>query len=1513
MRKIYLILWMLLIPLATIFFPNSAYAQSDAEYNAAMATIVDGTGYFITTEYEDVKYYLTSDGNLTDEQEYAAVFVFKKTDGGGFKTYGYFLDGGVGNYFSNPVSGDNLNDVKLNTHTIEGCRTTWDAQVFFLNSDGKYAIRATNAAYASSSWGLVGSSFWTVKEGSSLPLAGYSYDVNYVWELQEAPNRDKILAVLQGIINIYEAQLYDETGGKESMNVGTGYGQHPDVETWENFKELLVRVDDAWAFLYDDEDYINDPDCPSFDEALDWKNQADSMYNKILSTEIQYMMPQDGYYRIIANLLYTDNNKTKFVDKAIAASYSKDHQNKGVYETLDRSKANFLWKLTKSESGDSIMIQNAGMGTYLSFSSPKENRLVMTDDVADASYVMFDYAGLDFVENSEDLGNGKEDQDIFYIRLAGQDKGGSNYVHQLGHGAVENAGTYKGHAGKDSGTEQELCFWAPTFTKTNTDKGTSEWYLEYVPDEEAEELIEAFAIVRDHDILVAKNQELRDKVLESLTVAKDVIKTKMITSASQMASPFSQNDFGNKDGGDLSAGVLIDEDKSTYWHSAWSNPPQEPHYIQISDVQGMVGDCEFYLCERSGASNDRPTDFTIYGTDDASLLEMKLGESWQENWSEIATLKVPNFAAGAENYIPFNVEKAYPYIRVVCTHTDCGSSNISYRYFWHAAELQIYTVRDNPNSQFAALGEVAEELERIYNENVDVADEDITLELYQALLDAFDAFNTSMVDPTELRNALSTYATLTKGVVEGSGPGLWNDASIASGFDNLYNEVKEYDEAGKYSAEQNHKYAVMLKAMSKSVMEQANGVKTDKWYHIMFPTEEMYTNYGFDPSSPGGDSKVVDDPNQWGYYVIPGVRTDETEINDEQKEVATGKYFLEFATSETNRVGMSMYFANPEAIEDPDMSMFRFIEQKASDKVDYTSLFSDVKENVLMALDMSTTYTKGEALITDGAQLSSNASDSSEGLHIEYLVDGNPNTYWHSDYHSNVLEPGYIQVALNEPVSGLIQIDVTRRQNASNGHIVRMFVQGSNDAESWTNVGYIETPFTSQNESVTSAPINLNGTYSYLRFTTTYRYGTDSGGNTEFDPFAEITSKDEYNKKWTYFHAAEFQIYPVTANKELSERGAALQQAYWDANRVVLKDVTEDQVTSVYQAYRDYQSEFNTTEGKVVLPNGTDKPAATYVIQNKATGLFLNCKGANNANNSLELIPTFFDYKALGFQRSLIHGTRIDGGNCSYLHSQNFDHRFVTWNATTPNSNSGLVIVEADEEFSVPESFSFYRDVKPGRIADWCNSVSITPEDAPEDAHAYSAVGFYTEENGDSIMTFLAVKEIETIEAGQPALYIYADTTEYEPEDDFVEPIKFTMPSDQELVLEGAMENGLFGTISQYSLQKDEIYFNANKVARCAEDNGVTVTQCSAVLRLSECPQIDPYEVDFDFSIFLDSAGSDVLDGVKSLPAAIQNLSKAGAVYSMDGKLLRTNATLNSLKSLGKGMYILNGVKVAVK
>ena len=1491
----YLFLLMLLFPLATMFGSGDAYAQTDEEYNAAMAAIKDGGAYYIVTDVEGIKYYLTADGYLTDDKLDAGLFLFKKTAGGEFKTYGWQLDGGAGNYFSNPASSGNINDTKLNTHAISGCRNTWEAQVFFLNENGKYAVRATNAASTTSTsgWNWVGQSFWAVKEGIT---AGYSFDVNYIWKLELPTDKSQIESILNSIVVDYEEQVWDDEEGY-TMNMGTEFGQHTDVETWLKFWNLLQEVyQTAQKLVDEDYDYDSDPNAPTLEWANFVKSAADSMYQKILDSERPYMMPQDGYYRIISRLRYSSTAaESGYVDKAFAASISSEHANKGVYATINRNRADFLWKLT--QHGDSIEIQNAGMGTYISFSSPAENRVVMTTNVNDASHMVFDYAGNDFVETDDD----SFEKDIFYIRLASKPRGGSNYFHQLSHSSKLDVATASGNSGTDSGKEMELSFWAATFDKT-TDRGTSEWYLEYVPDDEAEELIEAFAYIRDHDVLVEKNNDLRAKVKDALLVAKDSIRTELITDASQMTSPYSYNELtGGRDGGNLSEGVLIDGDKSTYWHSSYSTVPDNGlHYIQLSNMQDMVGDCELYLCQRA-ASNDHPSEFTLYGSDDP--------EAEREDWEEMVVLKIPNTGSGEENTISFKVEKPYPYVRV--TATDCIGSSYGNRTFWHAAELQISTVRANPNSQYASLGEVAEILDRIYNENISVDDADVTREMYEALYNAYEAFLKAMVDPTELRDALATYADFTKAVVEGPNPGQWKNIDIASAFDALYKEVQEYNESGRYSLAQNHKYAVMLKAMAKSVMEKANGINTDKWYRIMFPTEEMYTNYNLDPAGVGGKSDYEDQPYMFGSFIAPGVRTSEKETvvdseTGEDSEVT--HYIVEPIGGEDLRDGLGMYMFDDELIKDKDASMFRFIEREV-DAVNYTPLFSEVKENMSMALDMSTTYKKGEPLITDASQLSSNAPDPQEGLHIEYACDGNPNTFWHSDYHKQYLEPAYLQVALNQPVSGLIQVDVTRRQNSGYGHIVRMYIQGSTDAENWTNVGYLEVPYTNMNETVTTMPVDLDGTYSNLRFILTQR-AISGGVSPEYDPFAVITSADQYDKEggWTYFHVAEFQIYPVTADKELSARGKALQQAFTAANKVVLKDAAAEDYSAAVKAYKEYQTEFNNSVGKAVLPEGADKVAPNYAIQNKATGLFVYAKGTNTNDVALRLIPTFYEYSAMGYERSLLHGKNPDGKDCAYLHVQNSNHRFCTWNDAGITTNSPLVIRETGEAYVAPTEFTFYENVKPGKIYNWCNSVTVTPQEIPEGSSAYAPLGQYIMEDA----LFLALKSIETIEAGKPAFFIYGDTLNYNSGEDDAEAVKFTMAADHELVVEGDTLNGVIGILGDHTLLPHEFYFSGNHPV-WIKTSGYYVHPYGgwgAVVDLFSCPMVDP-DGDYDFSICL--AEGEEETGLKNVSTVVEKISQPGAVYSMDGKLLRTNATLNSLKSLGKGMYILNGIKVLIK
>ncbi|MBO4549535.1 MAG: hypothetical protein J5733_02285, partial [Bacteroidaceae bacterium] len=177
-------------------------AQTDAEYEAALAAIQDGGQYYITTEYEGYKYYLTADGNLQgvadeDDVSNCQLFTFTKAEGE-FKPYGFKVYGTT--YFSNPNSSSSIDDAFL--HTNGDGRSPWEVQVFFLGENGKYAVRSTNCASTTdtSGWNWCGSAFWTVNPG---PAAGYSFDVNYIWSLETPTDLQQIKMVLDAVWDAY--------------------------------------------------------------------------------------------------------------------------------------------------------------------------------------------------------------------------------------------------------------------------------------------------------------------------------------------------------------------------------------------------------------------------------------------------------------------------------------------------------------------------------------------------------------------------------------------------------------------------------------------------------------------------------------------------------------------------------------------------------------------------------------------------------------------------------------------------------------------------------------------------------------------------------------------------------------------------------------------------------------------------------------------------------------------------------------------------------------------------------------------------------------------------------------------------------------------------------------------------------------------------------------------------------------------------------------------------------------
>lgn len=161
-----------------------AGAQTTDEYNAALATISTYHSYYISAEVDDVTYYLKADGTITTTKGEATALYFEKVSGNN-TAYGYGFRVGDDYHFSNPSttksggSGDIKNEGTI--RAVNNTRVDWEAQVFFLNGEGKYAVRATNAP--NGSWKP--NTYWTIIDYNEAKAAGYADDAAYIWSLED--------------------------------------------------------------------------------------------------------------------------------------------------------------------------------------------------------------------------------------------------------------------------------------------------------------------------------------------------------------------------------------------------------------------------------------------------------------------------------------------------------------------------------------------------------------------------------------------------------------------------------------------------------------------------------------------------------------------------------------------------------------------------------------------------------------------------------------------------------------------------------------------------------------------------------------------------------------------------------------------------------------------------------------------------------------------------------------------------------------------------------------------------------------------------------------------------------------------------------------------------------------------------------------------------------------------------------------------------------------------------------
>lgn len=300
-----------------------------------------------------------------------------------------------------------------------------------------------------------------------------------------------------------------------------------------------------------------------------------------------------------------------------------------------------------------------------------------------------------------------------------------------------------------------------------------------------------------------------------------------------------------------------------------------------------------------------------------------------------------------------------------------------------------------------------------------------------------------------------------------------------------------------------------------------------------------------------------------------------------------------------------------------------------------------------------------------------------------------------------------------------------------------------------------------------------------------------------------------------------------------------------------------------------------------------------YLLQNKATGLFLRAAGTSGAV-SLNVIPSLFSVKAIGFGQNLIAATDLKGNSQNYLHVQRDYNTLVTWNATEPGSRSALYLHESEDVAADYSGEQFAWNIRPGQIYTFCYPVNL-------------ALG---KDNGGTMYTVNKVEDksvtLAVIEggasAGRPFIYIDGEAEDYHAEDE-AEPVYFLHGYD--IAAEPDTAHVLKGTYVQVTPGKGNIMVNENKRNEFTVTRPMMENSTIGAYQAYIAPEVK-LNVGDEIELVISTEG----DAVQSVLA---NVSRSGAIYTIDGRLVAKKGNLNTLRTLGRGTYIVNGTKVIVK
>lgn len=584
-------------------------------------------------------------------------------------------------------------------------------------------------------------------------------------------------------LNVREAIVDPTSGAREEIAalIGTLTINHYTVGDWPGCLADMAAAqeyNEAYAAAYD-----------AIDDFSLSEDEVEAAYDRLTAAIAaaracnEYLPMRAGIFRIVC--AYTKFEEIQGVQKAVGVN-----GNGVVWGDLNPEAKSQVWIFTEAEEEGKFYMQNGETGAYLTGTPGQSAQYTTSAEPTNTVYFTHYERG------------------VFTIRTTGA----SYDLHPAGHSS-------------GNGTNGNIVGWNRGSAGAGTDG--SQWYVMPVEDYIASDIVDA-----------VRQKALDNKLASLLTSAKASYNSAVIqptydvivNDASWISSPYSDPSEG-------AIANLIDNDRTTYWHSTWreGNQPMMFHYLQF-DLQKPYNLVTMQYCRRNGAANDYPRSFVIYGVSDPDA------DNDLEASDSICRVEVPDITK-LETQLTASFDlKAHRYIRL---YVDSVGNGVDYqRGYWHAAELNFIdgavetkepTLPENLQAAGEALKAAIEAATLIEAGSTTQADID-------ALQAAYDAFIEAFPNPASLNSAIAAAKTAVSGAYvardgEEDLPGVNTQGQLQALQDVLATAQAYVDQdRNAYTKEG---LAEQCENVMAAVAAFKSGVvlpDTEHWYHISCPS-----------------------------------------------------------------------------------------------------------------------------------------------------------------------------------------------------------------------------------------------------------------------------------------------------------------------------------------------------------------------------------------------------------------------------------------------------------------------------------------------------------------------------------------------------------------------------------------------------------------------------------------------------------------------------------------------------